>query len=110
LIRTTQAIVICFFVVILTAAPGWAQEDLAKQSQNPVGNIISVPFENNTSFGVGPEDAVVNTLNLKPVFPVTYQEERIAGEGSRLDLAVTVQAAFSEVNLRVGPVWRKTFR
>jgi hypothetical protein len=47
-------------------------EDLAKESQNPIGNIISLPFENNFAFGVGPEDAFVYTLNLKPVYPMTF--------------------------------------
>ncbi len=39
-----------------------AQQDLAKKSQNPVGNLISVPFQNNTSFSEGPEDGTVNIL------------------------------------------------
>ena len=74
-----------------------AQEDLAKKSQNPIGNLISVPFENNFDFGVGPEDAFVYAVTLKPVYPVDlgkwnlinrfimpviYQEERVKGEGS----------------------------
>ena len=28
-------------------------EDLAKLAQNPVGNLISVPFQNNTNFNYG---------------------------------------------------------
>ena len=40
------------------------EEDLAKESQNPIGNIISLPFENNFDFGVGPEDAFVYSLCL----------------------------------------------
>jgi hypothetical protein len=59
-------------LIILVAATARAdgEETLAKESQNPVANIISLPFENNLNFGVGPEDARVNTLNLKPVYPV----------------------------------------
>ena len=90
---------------MLTAVPGWAQEDLAKKSQNPVGDIISLPFENNTSFGVGPEDAVQNTLNIKPVFPVTYQEERIAGEGSEFGLGNFTYQAFFSPALPSGAIW-----
>jgi hypothetical protein len=67
-----------------------SREGLAKESLNPIGNIISLPFENNFDFGVGPEDAFVYKLNIKPVyplnlgkvtlinrfiFPVIYQEE-----------------------------------
>ena len=35
---------------------------------NPIGKLISVPLENNTEFGLGSEDAVVNVLNPKPVY------------------------------------------
>jgi hypothetical protein len=49
-------------------------EDLAKESQNPIGNIISLPFENNFDFGVGPEDAFVYKLNLKPVYPFDFKK------------------------------------
>ena len=31
-------------------------EELAKISQNPVGNLVSVPFQNNTNFNTGPRD------------------------------------------------------
>jgi hypothetical protein len=93
------------------AGPVQAQDDqeLAKESQNPVGNIISVPFENNTNFGVGPEDAVENVLNLKPVYPVNlgrlnlinrfilpviWQGERVKGEGSEFGLGDFTYQAF----------------
>ena len=32
------------------------ESDLAKQTQNPVSSLISVPFQNNFNFGVGPDD------------------------------------------------------
>ncbi|MGB3564827.1 MAG: hypothetical protein WBH85_19285 [Thermoanaerobaculia bacterium] len=44
--------------------------DLAKQSQNPIGNIVSLPFQNNTSFGIGPNDSISNALNIQPVYPL----------------------------------------
>ena len=47
-----------------------AQEDLAKQSQNPLGTIISSPFENNFYFGIGPSDSTAYALTWKPVYPV----------------------------------------
>ena len=47
-----------------------AHQDLAKQAQNPVRNLISVPFQNNTNFGVGPNDRTQNVLNFQPVIPV----------------------------------------
>lgn len=46
------------------------EQDLAKQSQNPVGDVVSLPFENNILFGIGPSDSHAYVLNLKPVYPV----------------------------------------
>ena len=49
--------------------------DLAKAAQNPVANMISLPLQNNTSFGVGPGDDVQNVLNIQPVIPISLSEE-----------------------------------
>lgn len=46
------------------------ETELAKQSQNPVANIISLPFENNASFDVGPSGEMMYTTNIKPVYPM----------------------------------------
>ena len=46
------------------------EQDLAKQSQNPVGDVVSLPFENNVLFGIGPSDSSAYVLNVKPVYPV----------------------------------------
>jgi hypothetical protein len=71
----------------LAAAPGEAtgggggsdteesQEVLAKQAQNPVAKLISVPFQNNFNFGVGPNNAVQYVLNVQPVIPITLSED-----------------------------------
>jgi hypothetical protein len=52
---------------IIAVTQIWANEgtqaDLAKQAQNPVANMISVPFENSTNYGIGPEDKT-DTTNL----------------------------------------------
>jgi hypothetical protein len=44
--------------------------DLAKASQNPVAAMISLPFQNNTFFDVGPDDDTANVLNIQPVIPI----------------------------------------
>jgi hypothetical protein len=50
-------------------------EELAKLAQNPVGNLISVPFQNNTNFNVGPQDRTQNILNIQPVIPIHVSSE-----------------------------------
>ncbi len=57
-------IVICLVLTFSTFAVADDQEDLAKESQNPIGNIISLPFENNFDFGVGPECLQNHVLQL----------------------------------------------
>ncbi|NJD25373.1 MAG: neuromedin U [Betaproteobacteria bacterium] len=47
-----------------------SSEELAKLAQNPVGNLISVPFQNNTNFNVGPRNGTQDILNIQPVIPV----------------------------------------
>jgi hypothetical protein len=49
--------------------------ELAKKSQNPLGDLISLPFENNFDVGFGSEDALIYTLNVKPVYPVHLGED-----------------------------------
>ena len=53
-------------------APPAAPHDvtaLAKETQNPVGNVISVPFQFNFNGGGGLEDESLFTLNVQPVIP-----------------------------------------
>ena len=56
----------------LGLAPALAQqstEELAKAAQNPVADMISLPFQNNTNFDYGPDDDIQNILNIQPVWP-----------------------------------------
>ena len=50
-------------------------EELAKLAQNPVGNLISVPFQNNTNYNVGPLNGNQNILNIQPVIPIEISPE-----------------------------------
>jgi hypothetical protein len=52
-----------------------SSEDLAKASQNPVAAMISVPFQNNTNFNVGPYNRAQDVLNIQPVLPITLNSE-----------------------------------
>jgi len=65
---------------ILVALPLRAEEEhhateLAKKLQNPVSDLISVPFQNNFNFGVGPEDKTQYVLNIQPVLPQRISEQ-----------------------------------
>ena len=56
---STQKTWVAFLVVFLFAlgsrySHGQGDENLAKASQNPVGDLISLPLQNNTNFYVGP--------------------------------------------------------
>ena len=44
-------------------------EDLAKAAQNPIANMISLPFQYNASFDWGPEEGTFSVLNIQPVWP-----------------------------------------
>jgi hypothetical protein len=50
-------------------------EELAKETQNPVANLISVPFQNNFNFGIGPNDATQWVLNVQPVIPISLNKD-----------------------------------
>jgi hypothetical protein len=67
---TWAALLIC---IAATSLPGYAQDkgtaDLAKATQNPLASMISLPFQNNTNFGIGPGDDTQNILNIQPVMP-----------------------------------------
>ena len=67
------AAVSCMIVMLVNthAYAELSAEELAKLSQNPVGNLISVPFQNNTNLNFGPEKRRQNILNIQPVIPIS---------------------------------------
>lgn len=52
-----------------------SDDDLAKATQNPLASMISLPFQNNTNFGIGPDDDTQNILNIQPVWPFSLNED-----------------------------------
>ncbi len=67
-------------VAALAIAPSGARaalsaEELAKLAQNPVGNLISVPFQNNVNLNDGPQKATQNVLNVQPVIPIEISKD-----------------------------------
>lgn len=50
-------------------------EELAMKLQNPVANLISVPFQNNWDFGIGSTDAIRYSVNVQPVIPFSIGDD-----------------------------------
>src|SRR4029077_18225841 len=45
-------------------------EDLAKNSQNPIADMVSLPFQSNTNFNTGRFNRTQEVLNIQPVVPL----------------------------------------
>lgn len=57
------------------AQSGSDADALAKQLQNPVASLISVPFQFNFDFGIGPQDGTRMLMNFQPVIPMSISED-----------------------------------
>ena len=51
------------------------RSELAKLAQNPVANLISVPFQNNANLNYGPLKKTQNILNIQPVIPIDLNKD-----------------------------------
>jgi hypothetical protein len=49
--------------------------ELAKATQNPVASLISVPFQNNSNFGIGPYNRTGDVFNIQPVIPMKLSDK-----------------------------------
>jgi hypothetical protein len=58
--------------VLIATSAAYAQqgEDLREAAQNPIADLISLPFQNNTNFDIGHTDNTQNVLNIQPVYPI----------------------------------------
>jgi hypothetical protein len=64
-----------FLISIGTRSIADDESAIAKQAQNPIASLISVPFQNNLNFGVGPKDGEQNVLDIQPVVPFHLSDD-----------------------------------
>ena len=74
--------VVCGFVLAALLSIGTStlaadsKEELAKKTQNPVADMISLPLQSNWDFDIGPkENKSSYTLDVQPVIPFSLNEE-----------------------------------
>ena len=64
---------------LIHGASGQAADDKAKnlahEAQNPIANMISVPFQFNTNLGIGPHERTQNVLSIQPVIPIDLSDD-----------------------------------
>jgi hypothetical protein len=77
-LRARHSLVFITMTILCACVPpSWAQEssDIAKQAQNPIARLISIPIENDFSpqTGVNREDSYV--LQMKPVVPFSLSKD-----------------------------------
>jgi hypothetical protein len=66
---------VCVLAIHCNAASAEGGADLAQLVQNPIAKVISLPFQNNLNFGVGPDHDPQDVLNIQPVLPVQINED-----------------------------------
>ena len=49
--------------------------ELAKATQNPIANLISLPIQNNTTFKWGAKEEALNVANVQPVIPFEISDD-----------------------------------
>lgn len=92
------------------AEPEKGEHSLANDAQNPIANVVTVPFQNNTYFSAGPYHHALNDLLIEPVYPfrinadwnivtrtiipITYQPRFSPGYGPEFGLGNIVPQAY----------------
>lgn len=101
------------------ASPSDAGADLSKQLNNPVSSLISVPFQENIDWSVGPDEGTRSVLNIQPVVPfaiskdwnvivrtivpVTYQDD-VVPNSNQFGLGDVTQSFFFSPNPKPGGI------
>ena len=73
--RTLLAMCAALFCMTEPAQADDAQAELAKQTQNPVANLTSVPIKLDWDTDIGPANADRSTYVIQPVIPFTLNDQ-----------------------------------
>lgn len=71
--RRFKTLCLCFLLSASASAPALASDtdtELAKKSQNPIENMVTVPLNSNFNYGYGSGNNTQYILDIKPVIPV----------------------------------------
>ncbi|MFV1986866.1 MAG: neuromedin U [Gemmatimonadota bacterium] len=95
--------------------------ELARAVQNPVASMVSLPFQNNTTFDWGPQGGTFNVLNIQPVvpfklsdgvnlitrtiLPVITMPELVEGQGGKTGLGDLSFSAFLSPSAAGKIIW-----
>lgn len=72
--RNTLSMLLAFCLAAVTWAEDKTEGQLAAAAQNPLASMVSLPFQNNTTFG-GMNGDAINVLNVQPVYPVSISSD-----------------------------------
>lgn len=80
-----KRLIFFFLISTVCAASTIAQEEekpsaddaaaIAKKLANPIGALISLPFQNNMDIGIGDYNGSRNTLNIQPIVPFSLNDK-----------------------------------
>jgi len=74
-INSAQLAILSSAILAFNLAAAQDVDALAKAAQNPISSLISVPFQWNSNFEVGPMDKPQHVLNIQPVYPLSLNDD-----------------------------------
>lgn len=52
-----------------------SETELAQKTENPISDLMRIPFQSNMNFGIGPNHRMNNELKIQPVIPLTLNRD-----------------------------------